>query len=156
MRSVIKMEEFSSGSHLSPSSSCAGFLPASHDADHLLPGGLSHESPIYDPRHVVVAPSQTDHRPVASDSRHQALRFGLTAATELSRESQPCEGHSLHPLPRQGHSFLGTAAAHIPNELLDKPSVPLGARLGSTSCGTGGFTCRRLTSWTGPMTGPLG
>lgn len=156
MRSLIKMEDFPPGPHLSPSSSRVGLLPASHDADHLLPGGLSHESPVDDPRHVVVAAGQTDHRPVAPDSRHQALRFGLSAAAELPRESQPCEGHSLHPLPRQGHSFLGAAAAHVPDELLDEPSVPLGAGLRPTSCGSGGFPCRRLTSRTGPVTGPWG
>lgn len=152
-----KMEGYSQGPHLCPRSSCAGhLLPASHDADHLLPGGLSHESPIHNPRHVVGAPSQTHQRPVACC--HHVLWLALTAAAELSRESQPPEGCPVCPLPRQGHSFMGLAAAYVPDELLDKPSVPLGSRLHhSTDGDAGGFSsCRRLPRWTGSMTGPWG
>lgn len=158
MRSFLQMEVHSQVSYLCPgsrSSWAVHFLPSSHDADHLLPNSLSHESPIHDPGHVVVAPSQTHQRPVASDSYRHALWFGLTAASKPTRQTP--ERVSLHPLPRQGHSFLGTAAAYIPKELLDETSVLLRAGLGSTDCSNGGFSCsRRLPCWTGPLTGSWG
>lgn len=142
----LKMKTHFRWPHLCPRSCSSrvahGFFPSSHDRDHLLPSRLPHKPFIDNPGHIVVASAQP------SPCWH-ALWLGLIHATKTPQDAQTSEGVSLHPLRRQGDSSLGTAAADVPEELLDQASVALRAGVRSTDCHPGGFPCsRRLSCWT--------
>lgn len=65
-------------------------FPSSHDADHLLPGRLSHEPLIDDLGHAVVADSQRSEAP--DPDRHTLCRLGLVHAGKTPGDPRAPEG----------------------------------------------------------------